>query len=241
MTTSPDRDPDQPSPTGRPDHAERTTGGHWPGRPTPWFMVAPGRKLNKRHRDLCWWKGSAFGPPSRDDSASLRVVALGSSPWDEPLRQHRERLTATDRAYEDAAKALSETPPPPDLASSSRRPRWSVRTGVTLGGFHPARAGQTFGECPGNDDPRHVLSSRRLERVTGCSGLSIDVPLPAVASAQNDNGGDTRTARLQERQGYALRRVRCTRARAFGAITSPWPCSVSYMLLLPRGWPHLVA
>jgi hypothetical protein len=31
--------------------------------------------------------------------------------WDEHLRQHRERLTATDRAYEDAAKALSETPP----------------------------------------------------------------------------------------------------------------------------------
>ena len=31
--------------------------------------------------------------------------------WDEHLRQHRERLTATDRAYEDAAKALSTTPP----------------------------------------------------------------------------------------------------------------------------------
>jgi MFS family permease len=31
--------------------------------------------------------------------------------WDEHLRQHRERLTATDRAYEDAAKALSATPP----------------------------------------------------------------------------------------------------------------------------------
>jgi predicted MFS family arabinose efflux permease len=30
--------------------------------------------------------------------------------WDEHLRQHRERLTATDRAYEEAAKALSETP-----------------------------------------------------------------------------------------------------------------------------------
>jgi hypothetical protein len=31
--------------------------------------------------------------------------------WDEHMRQHRERLTATDRAYEDAAKALSATPP----------------------------------------------------------------------------------------------------------------------------------
>jgi predicted MFS family arabinose efflux permease len=31
--------------------------------------------------------------------------------WDEHLRQHRERLTATDRAYEEAAKALSDTAP----------------------------------------------------------------------------------------------------------------------------------
>ena len=41
--------------------------------------------------------------------------------WDEHLRQHRERLTATDLAYEDQAKAISETAPrtwhllPPDL------------------------------------------------------------------------------------------------------------------------------
>ena len=31
--------------------------------------------------------------------------------WDEHLRQHRERLTATDLAYEEQAKALSETVP----------------------------------------------------------------------------------------------------------------------------------
>ena len=31
--------------------------------------------------------------------------------WDEHLRQHRERMTATDIAYEDQAKALSETDP----------------------------------------------------------------------------------------------------------------------------------
>ncbi len=31
--------------------------------------------------------------------------------WDEHLRQHRERMTATDFAYEDEAKALSETAP----------------------------------------------------------------------------------------------------------------------------------
>ncbi|MGO9883568.1 MAG: MFS transporter [Solirubrobacteraceae bacterium] len=31
--------------------------------------------------------------------------------WEEHLRQHRERMTATDLAYEEAAKALSETPP----------------------------------------------------------------------------------------------------------------------------------
>jgi MFS family permease len=31
--------------------------------------------------------------------------------WDEHLRQHRERLTATDQAHEEVAKALSETPP----------------------------------------------------------------------------------------------------------------------------------
>jgi hypothetical protein len=31
--------------------------------------------------------------------------------WDEHLRQHRERLTPADSAYEDAAKALSTTPP----------------------------------------------------------------------------------------------------------------------------------
>ncbi len=33
------------------------------------------------------------------------------SSWEEHLRQHRERLTGTDLAYEDEAKALSETPP----------------------------------------------------------------------------------------------------------------------------------
>jgi MFS family permease len=31
--------------------------------------------------------------------------------WDEHLRQHRERMTATDRAFEDTANALSESPP----------------------------------------------------------------------------------------------------------------------------------
>jgi MFS family permease len=31
--------------------------------------------------------------------------------WDEHLRQHRERTTATDRRYEEQAKALSDTPP----------------------------------------------------------------------------------------------------------------------------------
>jgi hypothetical protein len=31
--------------------------------------------------------------------------------WEEHLRQHRERLTPADRDYEDAAKALSTTPP----------------------------------------------------------------------------------------------------------------------------------
>lgn len=31
--------------------------------------------------------------------------------WDEHLRQHRERLTATDRAIEEEAKTMSETPP----------------------------------------------------------------------------------------------------------------------------------
>jgi hypothetical protein len=31
--------------------------------------------------------------------------------WDEHLRQHRERMTATDLAYEEQAKTLSETPP----------------------------------------------------------------------------------------------------------------------------------
>jgi hypothetical protein len=30
--------------------------------------------------------------------------------WDEHLRQHRDRLTGTDRQYEDAAKALSDPP-----------------------------------------------------------------------------------------------------------------------------------
>ena len=33
------------------------------------------------------------------------------SSWEEHLRQHRERLTATDLAFEEKAKALSETPP----------------------------------------------------------------------------------------------------------------------------------
>ena len=31
--------------------------------------------------------------------------------WEEHLRQHRERMTATDRGYEEQAKALSDTPP----------------------------------------------------------------------------------------------------------------------------------
>jgi hypothetical protein len=30
--------------------------------------------------------------------------------WGEYLRQHRERMTATDRGYEEQAKALSDTP-----------------------------------------------------------------------------------------------------------------------------------
>ena len=31
--------------------------------------------------------------------------------WEEHLRQHRERLTATDRGFEDEAKALATSPP----------------------------------------------------------------------------------------------------------------------------------
>ena len=41
---------------------------------------------------------------------SSREIFVVAS-WGEHLRQHRERLTATDRAYEDVAKELSETPP----------------------------------------------------------------------------------------------------------------------------------
>jgi len=33
------------------------------------------------------------------------------SSWDEHLRQHRERLTAADLAYEEEAKSLSDTAP----------------------------------------------------------------------------------------------------------------------------------
>lgn len=45
-----------------------------------------------------------------EEAGSFEEIFVVAS-WDEHLRQHRERLTATDRAYEDAAKALSETPP----------------------------------------------------------------------------------------------------------------------------------
>ena len=41
------------------------------------------------------------------DFEEIFVVAS----WDEHLRQHRERLTPADRDFEDAAKALSTTPP----------------------------------------------------------------------------------------------------------------------------------
>jgi MFS family permease len=41
------------------------------------------------------------------DFEEIFVVAS----WDEHLRQHRERLTPVDRDFEDAAKALSTTPP----------------------------------------------------------------------------------------------------------------------------------
>ena len=37
------------------------------------------------------------------------IFVVGS--WEEHLRQHRERMTATDRAFEDAANAFSKTPP----------------------------------------------------------------------------------------------------------------------------------
>jgi len=55
--------------------------------------------------------------------------------WDEHLRQHRERMTATDIAYEDQAKALSDTTPqtwhllptdPSNVAPPPYRPRQEV-------------------------------------------------------------------------------------------------------------------
>ena len=42
--------------------------------------------------------------------ANFEEIFVVSS-WDEHLRQHRQRLTATDLAYEDQAKALSATAP----------------------------------------------------------------------------------------------------------------------------------
>ena len=37
------------------------------------------------------------------------IFVVGS--WEEHLRQHRERITATDFAYEEQAKAFSKTAP----------------------------------------------------------------------------------------------------------------------------------
>ena len=48
----------------------------------------------------------------RDGKNSRLFIELFSVPgWDEHLRQHRERQTATDLQYHDAAAALSNPPP----------------------------------------------------------------------------------------------------------------------------------
>ena len=54
------------------------------------------------------------------------------SSWDEHLRQHRERLTATDIAYEEQAKALSDAAPqtwhlPLPTSTSVRHPLLPTR------------------------------------------------------------------------------------------------------------------
>jgi hypothetical protein len=48
----------------------------------------------------------------RDREAAGRFVELFVvSSWDEHLRQHRDRLTGTDRAFEKLADSLSNPPP----------------------------------------------------------------------------------------------------------------------------------
>ena len=48
----------------------------------------------------------------RDGETANRMVEVYVVPtWDEHLRQHTGRLTGTDQATEEAAKALSEIPP----------------------------------------------------------------------------------------------------------------------------------
>jgi MFS family permease len=48
----------------------------------------------------------------RDGEMPHRFVEIYAMPsWDEHLRQHRGRLTGTDRAFEEQARALAESPP----------------------------------------------------------------------------------------------------------------------------------
>ncbi len=48
----------------------------------------------------------------RDGEKPRRFVELFVVPsWEEHLRQHTERLTGTDRQYEEQAEALSDPPP----------------------------------------------------------------------------------------------------------------------------------
>jgi hypothetical protein len=71
------------------------------------FMVAMNRVRESRLRTGATEWGLFRNGEEPGVFEEIFVVAS----WDEHLRQHRERLTATDRAFEDAAKALSETPP----------------------------------------------------------------------------------------------------------------------------------
>jgi len=84
----------------------RTTYSIPPGREAE-FVRAMGHVRRSRLRTGATQWGLFRNGEEPDVFEEIFVVTS----WDEHLRQHRERLTGTDRAYEDAAKALSETPP----------------------------------------------------------------------------------------------------------------------------------
>jgi hypothetical protein len=82
----------------------------------------------------------------RDGEAAGRFVELFVvSSWDEHLRQHRDRLTGTDRAFEKLADSLSNPPPETRHLLGAEVPMTrSVEAPMAVGGEASGRFAASF-------------------------------------------------------------------------------------------------